>query len=545
METGRRHGQRSENQRKSGETESLSGRSRVQRVEAGSVPNKHLRPADRFFDFASSRRKRRKQIQIRHHPQYDVIGDLPDCVLISILTRLPVNEVVRTSVLSKRWSSLYKFVADLDLRCHHLVLRRHHPPTRPSIFDTVQGFVYLFCGVDISFLIPPRPCKVSTDTHDVSSKYLDSRRCSKIRSLVFCCCLSNSYYRSSKGRFRAFVKYLANTAQVKKLVFQCCCRACKISCLHFLSWMPGLRLSKVTLRDGALDVILSGCSGLCSLRLNRCEFPSSSRLRICGPNLRLEHLNIDECIGVQQIKLCASNLVTFEFRSRKVRVELVFEHVPRLQSMYYDGFQRDIMYDVRVRLSFVLPPNQLKSLTLATLYDICRVSTPGWINTYSNLRQLRLRISRTAYTSMLLGIIPFLQSCPLLLEFHLDTKIVKGDGPKAMRPQTAETHSQLKKVEITGFCGSRNEIDFALYILENATCLEQMQISRCPKWHIGFDRWMERDDKPQWSQQTRENICQQLQGRAISKTARIIIRHSPIYDDTWSRRKADYDTYCL
>ncbi|GER34579.1 F-box family protein [Striga asiatica] len=519
----------------------------------------------RIFEYASSRR-RRKQIQIRHHPQYDVIGDLPDSVLISILTRLPVEEAVRTSVLSKRWTSLYKFVADLDLRCHHLLLRRHHPPPRPSIFDTAQDMVQVcmhhYYNIDISF---------STGILDVSSKYFDSRRCSKIRSLVFCCCLSNSYYRSSKGMFLAFVKYLANTAQVQKLVFQCCCRSCSISCLYFLPWMPGLRylefhssistayspnlytnnslrslrLSKVTLREGALDIILSSCLGLCYLRMNCCEFPSSSRLCICGPNLRLEYLNIDKCIGVQQIKLCASNLVTFEFRSRIARVELVFEHVPRLQSMYYDGFQRDIMYDVRVSLSFVLPPNQLKSLTLDTAYDIYQVSTPGRINTYSNLRQLRLRISRTAYTSMLLGIIPFLQSCPLLHEFHLDTEFVKGDGPNSMRPETAETHSQLKKVEITGFCGSRNEIDFALYILENAICLEQMQISRCPKWHVGFDRWLKCEHKPRWSQQTRENICQQLQGRSLSETARVIIRHSPTYDDTWSRRKTDYDTHFL
>ncbi|CAA0831472.1 F-box/LRR-repeat protein [Striga hermonthica] len=306
---------------------------------------------DRIFDYASSiRRKRRKQIQ------YDVIGDLPDGVLISILTRLPVKEAVRTSVLSKRWSTLYKFVADLDLRCHHLVLRRHHPPARRSRFEIilyiVQALLQIYYNIDISFLIPRSSCKFSTRIFDVSSKYFKSRGCSKIRSVVLSCCLCESYWRSYKGGFRELVKYLADTARVQKLVYQCCCSGCEISYLHFLPLMPGLRclefhssvstahspssytnnslrslrLSKVTLRDGALDVILSGCSGLCSLRLNCCEFPSSTRLRICGPNLRLEHLNIDECIGVQQIKLCASNLVTFEFQSRKVPVELIFEH---------------------------------------------------------------------------------------------------------------------------------------------------------------------------------------------------------------------------
>ncbi|GER26458.1 FBD-associated F-box protein [Striga asiatica] len=464
----------------------------------------------------SSSRKRRKQIQILRRLQGDLIGELPDCVLISILTRLPVKDAIRTSVLSKRWTGLYKFVVHLNLHCHHL---GNH-----CIFDMVQGYLYRHYNIDISFIT--RCLFNSIDIPRISSKYFNSRRGSKIHSLVFCSCLTKSYHFQYMGGLWPFFKYLGNTAHVEKLPPEPC--AFLFSWRHFLSCMPGLRylefkstitweylpkshtnmslrnlrLSKVTLLDRALDLILSGCLGLCSLRMDHCKFPCC-RLHISGPNLRLEHLNIEECSRVRQIKLRASNLVTFEFQSRKV-VKLIFDHVPRLQSMYCDGFQPDVMHHVCVRLPSGLPINQLKSLALATKYDI-------------------YLLSRTAYTSMLLGIIPLLQSCPLLLEFHLDTEFVEGDGPKAMRPQTPETHFQLKKVEITGFCGSRNEIDFALYILENAICLEQMQISRCPKWRIGFDsdRWIKHEDKPRWSQQTRENICKQLQGRSLSETARV------------------------
>ncbi|GER27510.1 FBD-associated F-box protein [Striga asiatica] len=487
----------------------------------------------RFLDFA---RKRRKQIQIL---RCDLIGELPDCLLISILTRLPVKDTIQTSVLSKRWTTIYKFVVhlNLDFRCHHLFHRNHY------LFDMVQAYL-----------------------------------------LVFCCCLIKSHmsFSDNGAAFWEFLKYLGNinTADVKKLVVRCCCSLPKpcfyysfcayslCSCHYILYCMPGLRylevnsskeflpefytnnmslrnlrLSKVTLVDGALDLILSACLGLCSLRMDYCKF-SSPTLLIRGPNLRLEHLKIEECIRVKEIELCASNLVTFEFKSSRKIIELTFDHVPRLESMSYDGFQRDVMYQVCVRLPSVLPPNQLKSLTLASEYDINRASTFGLINTYSNLRQLRLQLSHTAYTNMLLGIIPLLQSCPLLLEFHLDTEFVQDDGPKAMRPQNAETHSQLKRVEITGFCGYRNEIEFALYILENAECLEQMQISRCPNWHFRFGRSVERKHKPRWSRHTREDIRQQLQGRALSETARVIIQHFPAYNDTWSRHETDYDSHC-
>ncbi|CAA0815323.1 Unknown protein [Striga hermonthica] len=254
-----------------------------------------------------------------------------------------------------------------------------------------------------------------------------------------------------------------------------------------------MRLSKVTVLDGALDLILSGCLGLCSLRMDYCEF-RDSKLLIRRPNLRLEHLNIP----------------TFDWSISTSRSA--------------EGCKRS---------SFV------PTISLRLSYR-AKVIKLGRTNTNSNLRQLRLRFSHTAYTTMLVVIIPILRSCPLLLEFHLDTESVESDGPEAMRPETAETHSQLKKVEITGFCGSRNEIEFALYVLENTSCLEQMQISRCPKWHsdTGFD-------KPRWSQQTRESMCRQLQGRALSGTTRVIIRHFPAYDDTWSTRETDYDGHCI
>ncbi|CAA0827840.1 F-box/FBD/LRR-repeat protein [Striga hermonthica] len=507
------------------------------------------------YRLLSSSRRRRKHGQIRHHHnQDDAIGELPDCVLISILTLLPVKDAIRTSVLSKRWTTLYKFVVHLNLHCHHLDNDRYR-------FDMVKRYVYRHCNIDISFIT--RRLYKSIDIRHISSKYFDSRRGSKIHSLVFCCCLIKSYpyHFSYMGGFRAFLKYLDSTADVKKLVVQCCCLAMQpqpccpysYSCVHLLYCMPRLRylefksiytwqclpklhtnmslrnmrLSKVTVLDGALDLILSGCLGLCSLRMDYCEF-RSSKLHICGPNLRLEHLDIEECRGVEEIELCANNLVTFEFQSRSKVVELIFDHVPRLQSMYY-VFEQDIMLHVFVRRPSELPTNQLKSLAFVNKYDISKaviywVRKVGQTNTYSNLRQLRLRFSHTTYTTMLLGIIRLLRSCPLLLEFHLDTETVESDGRKAMRPPTAETHSHLKKVEITGFCGSINEIEFALYILENATCLEQMQISRCPnKWHTGFGRWMEHEDKPRWSRQTRKNIRQQLQGRALSETARIFI----------------------
>ncbi|CAA0809897.1 Unknown protein [Striga hermonthica] len=309
-----------------------------------------------------------------------------------------------------------------------------------------------------------------------------------------------------------------------------------------------LRLSRVELAEGSLESLLSGCTALRVLRMDYCRYPpGSSTVRFCGPHLRLECLVIEMCAGVREIEFHAASLVSIEFHNRKP-VEFIFHHIPRLQTLHVDlSMYSNVMRYVSGTLPFILPSGgQLRSLTVGSAYDVDMFQVPRDVpaDAFNKLRRLRLRLGYAAYTYMIFGMIPFLNICPVLHEFRLDTEFVYDDGPK-MKMFSSGTliHTELKKVEINGFCGTRNEIELSSCILENTKSLEQMQINRCPRWDMrGSQWWMH---KPEWSQQTREKILKLVHGQKNSKSARVIIRHVPAYDDTWSTRYTDYDNFVL
>ncbi|KAI3464412.1 hypothetical protein Pfo_021075 [Paulownia fortunei] len=65
----------------------------------------------------------------------DIISKLPDDILISIISFMPIKDGIRTSVLSKRWRNLYNFVSNIDTQCDYLVGRRCAPS--PHDYDVI------------------------------------------------------------------------------------------------------------------------------------------------------------------------------------------------------------------------------------------------------------------------------------------------------------------------------------------------------------------------------------------------------------------------
>lgn len=104
----------------------------------------------------------------------------------------------------------------------------------------------------------------------------------------------------------------------------------------------------------------------------------------------------------------------------------------------------------------------------------------------------------------------------------LQTKSPVNYEQGGMPVPTECVHKYLKEVEIGGFYGTWNQIEFALYLLEYAPALEQMVID--PHYDIAFGPcgFCGPSKRVPWDEGERQKVCEQLQGH--SRNAVVIIR---------------------
>ncbi|KAH6831755.1 hypothetical protein C2S53_008374 [Perilla frutescens var. hirtella] len=451
----------------------------------------------------------------------DIISQLPDDILVSIIARTPTRFAVSTSILSKRWRNLYKSVSSFTLRCHDLLspYTRLHD-SEGLIIHRVERFLSLCSGFKIRYF-DLQLCLAESYTNQFEQCiYSLGKSGVEELTLYFSCCRRPSYTSFS-------FHLLSKLPSLKHLSLSKCSLQPQPHLNRKCYSLQTLHLTCVTLEPGSLECILSNCLLLHSVTIHLCQCPP--KLCIRSPNLKLNTLIITLCIGIREIEFYSSSLITFEFGCQEM-ARFVFDYVPQLETVCLsnDMNWNNIMSYVVGKLSEDLP--HLKSLTFETIGDFDKESTGlmslGMI-TFSNLRHLDMSVCCTPRTN-LLAFTPFLETCPLLEELHFDARNMEDHAVAVRGKPVVLHHPKLRTVEITGFRGTDYEIEFALYILKSAVALEQMFIIRCVRCYSGFGSWRNMYGVP-WTEETRNKIQQRLQGQALSKTAKLMMLHESIF----------------
>ncbi|PPS09564.1 hypothetical protein GOBAR_AA11074 [Gossypium barbadense] len=391
----------------------------------------------------------------------DRISELPDDVLMGILSFLPPEEaVLKTSFLSHRWKQLWESLP-------------------------VSGF---------NFRVPMPVCcrgghvKNLKDLRD--GKYITvedmKRECSKFVEWVNNVMISHQGSTIDELRVRFYLdkdsqRYIdkwieiAMRKQVKKLELDFPSLLHRPSnayypfpqeCFPGIEFLTSLCLVNVGVSDEAMEFVLSNYPMLETLHLR--NSPLLIHPKVSGSSLRLKHLNISHSESIQTIEISAPNLVSFEYHKLR-KVPFHIWYAPKLSELDYSNWlDFNIAYLVSQLYNY-LP--QLVTLRLSLfLMDLPRFPK---FTSLRNLTCITARIdNRLLLLKSLIQASPFLHKFKLLIKDHKEFK----SGIEEAGKEEAQPNKYLKEVEIVGFLGQSVEVEFVTYLLKIAIKLEKIVI---------------------------------------------------------------------
>ncbi|KAG7560621.1 F-box domain [Arabidopsis thaliana x Arabidopsis arenosa] len=390
----------------------------------------------------------------------DRISELPDALLLKILSFLPTNIVVATSVLSKQWRSLWKLVPNLefdseDYESEHytfseIVCKSFNSHKAPVL----ESFRLQFGSEELNFVDIGLWVGIAFSRH--------------LRELVL------DFYPAGQETF-TFPSSLCtcNTLETLKLVL---CILVDISSPVVMKSLRTLHLEFVTYKDeSSIRNLLSGCPGLEELRLYRgddsdmkvftIEVPSLQRLTVHdnknGPEFlgylinapSLKYLLIEE-LGCPEFCLNAP--------------ELMEANIGDVTSITNDKFLGSLTSVKRLLLNF--SPLKITYPTGSIFYQLISLEMYTREAEWWNLLTLMLENS------------PKLQALKLTdrsLNFHKNGVVGgKWNEPKYV-PECLLSHLETFVWRRFDW-GREEEKEIATYILKNARLLKKATFSTNP-----------------------------------------------------------------
>ncbi|XP_074320403.1 F-box/LRR-repeat protein At3g26922-like [Silene latifolia] len=428
--------------------------------------------------------------------QLDKISQLPDDILLKVLSTLDLKNAVKTSVLAKRWKYLWTWLTVLDF--DYKILSDNFKLQR--YINWVNQVLYGQRGPYISKFRVFLRSSLGSDMSQLEkwARFAFSKR---VENLDLDLLPSTNSPRFSLGL--DLLKHPQNNGIVN---------------------LKSLRLSWVNLSDEVLEFILLHCRLLEQLYVKSSE--TLHKLNIVSD--KLKHLTLINCIYLKQLQIDAVNLISFHFNDNCERVltHMVFKRVPKLVEASFDGDSCIHPFPILERISHL--PKQLTKLSFSPSIDIflyCELDRqfcpPPEL--FPNVKWLILTFKHM--NPSLVFIKFFIYACPMLRELKIqpvigtlslgeeanllqeieledgenaEITINKNSYPEAHKENVAgllerndknhKSHRNLRVLEVVGFRGRDDDVRCALDIIACASSFETLILNPQSVIEIGLPR---------------------------------------------------------
>ncbi|KAL5082445.1 hypothetical protein RYX36_010866 [Vicia faba] len=463
--------------------------------------------------------KQRKVISEKE--EEDFISKLPDVLLSCIISLLPFVEGVRTSVLSRRWETVWKYSSHLDFDQGKMLkplidkyIQTSDPTTRLKMamcrkispgderyFDTIAEAAMLITSIMDNHIGPLKSCSIrhlvescaSGDVVGWMRKLLEKevpevsvelecfdyfRLINDIVLMEVGCTLNIPFEVFSNFKvfklknYRFTPTHFSNSSQV----------------------LQTLTLDNLDIKPNNFQDILSHCSCLENLIIARCD---SLGVNVKIDSLTIKYLKIHDMI-VQNLLISAVNVEIVEIDSIICDIgEIVFE-TPKLQVLHAFSDLEKSKHFLSLYGNMVLGTTDINKRYRASGY---RGSSMGSI--FQNLVTLSLDLDLEKSIN-LIALYSALKFCRRLMNLEINNKVNLGKENETYDENTDDSMSygeymfwqkmepcecinnQLKFVRIKGYKGGKFEYEFVKYLITNSQVIENIIL-----WFVDDSSWVE------------------------------------------------------
>jgi hypothetical protein len=309
--------------------------------------------------------------KIQRHNVDDMISDLPEGVLLHILSFVPTKDAIRTSILAKKWKHLWTYLSVFHFEIVH---PRYEPKkqnqnnTPNCLLDLVERLMHKSTRVE---RLGVRIFSTNVDTDKVSS-IISSAANHKVQYLNLSLgALNDKFVLPIPRSFSAF-------ESLNEL-----CLGLQFT-LHIPSGIcfPSLKklvISYVTFaNENSVQQLFSGCPVLQELRLYKCYWENINRISVSISTLRNLTIYFDApCVGYDHdmtLTIDAVNLLSLSCTSNPT-IEYIPVNLTSLDFALIDighDFSHGEPYAAQCAIELLMGLSSVKSLKLYNnILEVC------------------------------------------------------------------------------------------------------------------------------------------------------------------------------